>query len=119
MMTSTSDDPKVRAAAWAWLKFITSGEGAAEVAKTTGYMPPNKAANEIILADFYKANPNKQTAVDQQPLLRDWLAYPGDKGPAITQVIYDGMEKLATGEASDVADLQQEMAEEAGDLMPR
>jgi len=29
------------------------------------------------------------------------------------------MEKLATGEASDVADLQQEMAEEAGDLMPR
>ena len=107
------------AAAWAWLKFITSGEGAAEVAKTTGYMPPNKAANEIILADFYKANPNKQTAVDQLPLLRDWLAYPGDKGLAITQVIYDGMEKLATGEASDVADLQQEMAEEAGDLMPR
>jgi multiple sugar transport system substrate-binding protein len=119
MMTSTSDDPKVRAAAWAWLKFITSGEGAAEVAKTTGYMPPNKAANEIILADFYKANPNKQTAVDQLPLLRDWLAYPGDKGLAITQVIYDGMEKLATGEASDVADLQEEMAEEAGDLMPR
>ena len=100
-------------------KFITSGEGAAEVAKTTGYMPPNKAANEIILADFYKANPNKQTAVDQLPLLRDWLAYPGDKGLAITQVIYDGMEKLVTGEASDVADLQQEMAEEAGDLMPR
>ena len=119
MMTSTSNDPKVRAAAWAWLKFITSGDGAAEVAKTTGYMPPNKAANEIILADFYKANPNKQTAVDQLPLLRDWLAYPGDKGLAITQVIYDGMEKLATGEASDVADLQQEMAEEAGDLMPR
>ena len=64
-------------------------------------------------------NPNKQTAVDQLPLLRDWLAYPGDKGLAITQVIYDGMEKLATGEASDVADLQEEMAEEAGDLMPR
>jgi multiple sugar transport system substrate-binding protein len=119
MMTSTSDDPKVREAAWAWLKFITSGEGAAEVAKTTGYMPPNKAANEIILADFYKANPNKQTAVDQLPLLRDWLAYPGENGLAITQVIYDGMERLATGEATDVAELQKEIAEEAGDLMPR
>ena len=118
MMTSTSDDPKVREAAWAWLKFITSGEGAAEVAKTTGYMPPNKAANEIILADFYKANPNKQTAVDQLPLLRDWLAYPGENGLAITQVIYDGMEKLATGEATDIAELQEEIDEEAGDLMP-
>ncbi|MAJ04961.1 MAG: ABC transporter substrate-binding protein, partial [Marinovum sp.] len=58
MLTSTSDDPAVREAAWTWLKFITSGEGAAEVAKTTGYMPPNKAANEIILADFYEQNPN-------------------------------------------------------------
>ena len=119
MMTSTSDDPKVREAAWAWLKFITSGEGAAEVAKTTGYMPPNKAANEIILADFYKANPNKQTAVDQLPLLRDWLAYPGENGLAITQVIFDGMEKLVTGEATNVAELQKEISEEASDLMPR
>ncbi len=84
MLTSTSDAPKVREAAWAWLKFITSGDGAAEVAKTTGYMPPNKAANEIILADFYDQNPNKKTAVDQLPLLRDWQAYPGENGLAIT-----------------------------------
>ena len=94
MLTSTSDDPAVREAAWTWLKFITSGEGAAQVAMTTGYMPPNKAANEIILADFYEQNPNKQTAVDQLPLLRDWLAYPGDNGLAITQVIYDGIERI-------------------------
>ena len=62
LLTSTSDDPKVQEAAWAWLKFITSGEGAAEVAKTTGYMPPNKAANEVILADFYDQNPNRPAA---------------------------------------------------------
>ncbi|MEO1121548.1 MAG: extracellular solute-binding protein, partial [Pseudomonadota bacterium] len=52
MLVSASDDPAELEAAWAWLKFITSGEGAADVARTTGYMPPNKAANEIILADF-------------------------------------------------------------------
>lgn len=118
MFTSTSDDPAVREAAWAWLKFITSGEGAAEVAKTTGYMPPNKAANEIILADFYDQNPNKKTAVDQLPLLRDWLAYPGDNGLAITQVIYDGIERIVTGDAGDMSELQAEMAEEANDLLP-
>ena len=118
MLTSTSDDPAVREAAWTWLKFITSGEGAAEVAKTTGYMPPNKAANEIILADFYEQNPNKQTAVDQLPLLRDWLAYPGDNGLAITQVIYDGIERIVTGDAIDMKELQEELVEEIADLLP-
>ncbi|MEZ5714001.1 MAG: ABC transporter substrate-binding protein [Paracoccaceae bacterium] len=118
LLTSTSSDPKVQEAAWTWLKFITSGEGAAEVAKTTGYMPPNKAANEVILADFYQQNPNKQTAVDQLPLLRDWQAYPGDNGLAITQVIYDGLERIVTGEATDMKDLQQEMVEEVNDLLP-
>lgn len=118
MLTSTSDDPKVREAAWTWLKYITSGDGAAEVAKTTGYMPPNKAANEIILADFYEQNPNKQTAVDQLPLLRDWLAYPGDNGLAITQVIYDGIERIVTGDATDMEELRQELVEEIADLLP-
>lgn len=118
MLTSTSEDPAVQAAAWTFLKFITSGDGAAEVAKTTGYMPPNKAANEITLADFYDQNPNKQTAVDQLPLLRDWLAYPGDNGLAITQVIYDGIERIVTGDATDMKELQEELVEEVNDLLP-
>ena len=118
MLTSTSEDPAVQEAAWTFLKYITSGDGAAEVAKTTGYMPPNKAANEIILADFYEQNPNKQTAVDQLPLLRDWLAYPGDNGLAITQVIYDGIERIVTGDATDMKELQEELVEEVNDLLP-
>jgi len=119
MLTSASDDPARVAAAWTFLKYITSGEGAAAVAQTTGYMPPNKAANEIILADFYEKNPNNKTAVDQLPLLRDWLAYPGDKGLAITQVIYDGIEGIVTGEYDDMADLQEELMEETSDLLPK
>ena len=118
MLVSTSEDPKELEAAWLWLKFITSGEGAADVARTTGYMPPNKAANEIILADFYKNNPNKQTAVDQLPLLREWQAYPGDNGLAITQVIYDGIESIVVGESDDMQELQEELVEEVEDLLP-
>lgn len=116
MMVSTSKDPKVVAAAWTWLKFITSGEGAAEVAKTTGYVPPNKAANDLLLQGFYTQNPNKKTAVDQLPLLRDWLSYPGKNKLAITQVIYDGMHKLVTDEAT-VTESQVEMVEEVNDLL--
>ena len=119
MLVSSSKDPKVLDAAWKWLKFITSGEGAADVARTTGYMPPNKAANEIILADFYQKNPNKQTAVDQLPLLRDWQAYPGDKGLAITQVIYDGIECIVVGDADDMSELQEELSEEVNELLPK
>lgn len=119
MLVSASEDPKQLDAAWKWLKFITSGEGAADVARTTGYMPPNKAANEIILADFYDQNPNKQTAVTQLPLLSDWQAYPGDNGLAITQVIYDGIERIVIGDADDMKELQRELLEEIDELLPK
>ena len=116
MLVSTSDDPARVDAAWTFLKFITSGIGAALVAETTGYVPPNKAANEL-LGDFYSKNPNKLTAVEQLPLLADWFAYPGENGLAVTQVIYDYTEEIATGDADDMGDLQEEMMEEINDLM--
>ena len=116
-LVSQSDDPARLDAAWTFLKFVTSGVGAAAVAETTGYMPPNKAANEIILADFYKQNPNKQTAVTQLPLLREWFAYPGDNGLAITQVIYDGMEAIVVEDKDDMMELQEELVEEVDDLL--
>jgi multiple sugar transport system substrate-binding protein len=119
LLVSTSKDPKQLDAAWKWLKFITSGEGAADVARTTGYMPPNKAANEIILKDFYSQNPAKATAVRQLPLLREWQAYPGDKGLAVTQLIYDGIERIVVGDANDMKDLQKELVEESQDLLPK
>ena len=119
MLVSQSTDPERLQAAWTFLKYITSGLGAAAVAETTGYMPPNKAANEIILADFYKNNPNKETAVRQLPLLREWIAYPGDNGLAITQVLYDGMESIVVGDSDDMPALQEELVEEVRDLLPK
>jgi len=118
MLVSGSSDPAVVDAAWAFIKFATSGPGAATVAETTGYMPPNKAANEL-LGEFYKNNPNKMTAVNQAGLLSDWIAYPGDNGLAITQVIYDMIESIVTGESDDMAALQEEMVEEVTDLLPK
>ena len=117
MMVYTSEDPAEVEAAWKFVKFATSGVGASLVAETTGYIPPNKAANDL-LTDFYANNPNKYTAVEQSGLLRDWIAYPGDNGLAITQVLYDGMESIVTGDSDDMAALQEELVEEVNDLLP-
>lgn len=117
MLVSTSKDPERVEAAWKFIKFVTSGEGAAVVAETTGYMPPNKAANEL-LGEFYKKNPNKHTAVRQAGLLREWIAYPGNNSLAITQVIYDMIEAIVTGDADDMKQLQMEMYEEVSEMLP-
>ncbi len=116
MLVSTSDDPEQVQAAWTFLRFITSGVGAAAIAETTGYMPPNQAANAL-LGDFYQENPNKMTALNQLPLLRDWIAYPGDNGLAITQVIYDNLESIVVGENDDMEELLEVMSEEVEDLL--
>ena len=79
----------------------------------------NKAANEIILKDFYAKNPTKATAVRQLPLLREWQAYPGDKGLAMTQLLYDGIERIVVGDANDMKALQAELTEESTDLLPK
>ena len=101
------------------MHYTPAGPGAAAVGEPAGYMPPNKAANEVILADCYTRNPNKETAVRQLPLLRDWLAYPGDNGLAITQVIYDGIEGIVVGDKDDMKVVQTELVEEVSDMMPK
>ena len=116
MLVSTGSNAEIDAA-WKFVKFCTSGKGAAVVAKTTGYMPPNKAANEM-LGDFYRDNPNKHTAVRQAGLLQEWIAYPGDNSLAITQLIYDALESIVTGEADDMVALQQELSEEVASMLP-
>jgi multiple sugar transport system substrate-binding protein len=51
-------------------------------------------------------------------LLRDWQAYPGDNGLAVTQIIYDAIEGIVTGEYDDMEELQTELSEEVQDLLP-
>lgn len=118
MLTSASDDPEVRRAAWEFIRFTTSGEGAAAVALTTGYIPPNRAANALLMDSFYAQNPNKLTAVNQLPLLSEWFAYPGDNGLAVTQLIDDSLESILTGDATDMEALRDDMVEEANGLLP-
>jgi multiple sugar transport system substrate-binding protein len=112
-------DPDQRKVAWEVLKFWTGPLGASIVAKTTGYMPPNKKANEEYLVDFYQENPNNYTAVKQLPLLTKWYAFPGANGLKITDVIKDHMQSIVSGaRADEPQQVLKEMAEDVRKLLP-
>lgn len=115
-----SKDPKKREAAWEVLKFWTGPIGASIVARTTGYMPPNKVANEIYLKDFYAQNPNNYAAVRQLPLLTRWYAFPGDNGLKITDVIKDHLQTVVSGKrAGEPRAVLGDMAGDVQKLLPR
>lgn len=115
-----TQDPKKREAAWEVLKFWTGPIGASIVARTTGYMPPNKVANEIYLKDFYTQNPNNFTAVKQLPLLTRWYAFPGENGLKITDVIKDHLQTVVSGKrAGEPRVVLTEMSRDVQQLLPR
>ena len=118
MIVATS--PEKQKASWEFIKFATGPEGAAIMAKTTGYMPPNKIANEVYLKDFYIQNPNHFTAVKQLPYLTGWYAFPGDNGLKITDVINDHLQSIVSGKrANEPQKVLTEMGADVQKLLPR
>lgn len=115
-----SKTPERQAAAWAFVKFASGPLGAAIVARTTGYMPPNKLANEVHLKDFYARNPNNYTAVRQLPLLTKWYAFPGENGLKITDVIKDHLQTVVSGRrAAEPLNVLADMKQDVQKLLPR
>jgi multiple sugar transport system substrate-binding protein len=115
-----STDKAKQKAAWEFVKFATGPLGASIVAKTTGYMPPNKLANEVYLKDFYAQNPNNYTAVKQLPILTKWYAFPGENGLKITDVIKDHMNSIVTrSRANEPQKVLDDMTRDVQKLLPK
>jgi multiple sugar transport system substrate-binding protein len=112
--------PEKQSASWAFVKFATGPEGAAIMAKTTGYIPPNKIANDVYLKDFYVQNPNHFTAVKQLPFLTGWYAFPGENGLKITDVINDHLQSIVSGtRAKEPQKVLDDMTASVQKLLPR
>lgn len=113
-------DAEKQKAAWEVMKFWHGAEGAAIMARTTGYMPPNKKANDVYLKDFYTDNPNNYTAVSQVALLTKWYAFPGENGLKITDVIKDHLNSIITGaRAQEPEAVLADMTADVQKLLPR
>lgn len=116
----TAKDKAKRDAAWEVVKFWTGPKGAAIMAETTGYMPPNKVANDVYLKDFYANNPNNYTAVSQLALLTKWYAFPGDNGLKITDVIKDHLNSIVSGARAKEPDaVLADMSRDVQALLPK
>ncbi|MGL3111897.1 extracellular solute-binding protein [Bradyrhizobium sp. BR 1432] len=116
----TAKDKVKSDASWEVVKFWTGPKGAAIMAETTGYIPPNKLANDVYLKDFYVRNPNNYTAVKQLPLLTGWYAFPGENGLKITDVLKDHMNSIFSGaRAKDPDAVLADMATDVQKLLPK
>ncbi len=116
----TAKDPARREAAWKFLRFSTSPEGTALMARNTGYIPMNQIAidDPRWLGDFYRSNPLYTTAVRQVPVSVPWYAFPGANSVRVTQVIVDNTARIVEQRATPEQVLP-EMAAEVRRLLPR
>jgi multiple sugar transport system substrate-binding protein len=113
-------DPKRQAAAWEYMKFATGPVGATIMVKGTGYFPANAkpAQDPKMLGEFYKSNPNHQTAIRQLPMLTAWYAFPGENGLKITDVIKDHLQTVVSKSVAPDQALQT-MTRDVQALLPR
>ncbi|WP_043360820.1 ABC transporter substrate-binding protein [Belnapia sp. F-4-1] len=116
----TAKDPAKREAAWKFLRFSTSPEGTALMARNTGYIPMNQIAidDPRWLGEFYRDNPLYTTAVKQVPISIPWYAFPGANSVRVTQVIVDNTARIVEQRATPEQVLP-EMAAEVRRLLPR
>lgn len=112
--------PDKQKAAWTFVKFLTSAESAAYVARQTGYAPANQlaASDPKYLGDFYKGKPNHLANMRQLAHITQWYAFPGDNGLKITDVIADHLQSVVTG-GTPPREALQRMTGEVQGLLPR
>ncbi|QYD71752.1 ABC transporter substrate-binding protein [Paraburkholderia edwinii] len=115
----TAKDAAKQQAAWRFLSFATRADEAADVAKRTGYFPPNDKA-AVLMKDFYAANPNYAVAVGERSFATGWYAFPGPNGLKVIDVIKDNLESVASGKRAHEPDkVLADMAAQVAALLPK
>lgn len=101
-------DPAKQAAAWEFMKFMTSPEGQKVVVEMTGYLPTNlRTTGTEYLGPFYDKNPNYKTPNLQVDRAGPWGAYPGGNTVRIWRAQRDVIGKVMRGEATPEAGLAE------------
>ena len=113
-------DPKKQAAAWEFIKFVTSPLGQTLQAGNTGYMPTNERAisDPDLLGKYYDKNPEHKTTLKQMAYVTGWYSFPGENALKITDVIRDHLQSVVNQSATPEAALKA-MTEDVQRLLPK
>ena len=114
-----TDDPARQDAAWRYMTFATSPEGAAIVVENSGYAPTNAVVVEdaAYLGAFYDANPNARVAHAQiGRVAGPWYAFPSVAAVRVTDTLMNGLRDVIDGLAEPESHIQEIAADMRGQL---
>lgn len=112
-----SQDSAKQAAAWTFVKYLTSARVQAEIARQTGYMPTNRNS-AAILTEFYAANPNFRTVFTQIDNAATWYAYPNNMGSTVWKAQVEILDQLQRGTLTP-KDALAKMAERVASILKK
>lgn len=114
-----SRDKQKQAAAWRYMKFVASAQGAKIIVENTGFAPTNAKviADAAYLSDFYAKNPMHKPAHEQiAKHAGPWYAFPGPEGVAVTDLIAASLTEITDAGADPEATVKKLAATVRGRL---
>ncbi|WP_286202903.1 ABC transporter substrate-binding protein [Rhizobium lusitanum] len=97
-------DAAKRAAAWEFVKYMTSAAVQADVSKASGYMPVNVQTAKA-LEGFYAEHPNFQTVFKSMNAAMPWFAYPNNTADDVWKGVAPILDQLQRGKITPDAAL--------------
>lgn len=112
-----SEDPDQQAAAWEFIKFMTS-EVAYEQIAPLGYLPLRTGLIEegAPLADWAAQNDLLAPNLEQLERIEPWVSYPGSSYAQVTPIVIDAVEEIVYG-GEDAESTLTEAADQAQELI--
>jgi len=113
-------DPTQEKAAWEWIKFLLSPEGATIWTRGTGYLPPRAelATDPKYLKPFFDEAPMMRAALQTFPYAKPWVSFPGARGLEITKILIKAREEVLEGKRP-AEPILKEASQQANALLPR
>ncbi|MFV0532127.1 MAG: extracellular solute-binding protein [Cumulibacter sp.] len=88
-------DPKKQAAAWEFIKFLTSPAAVEAIAENIGYVPLRDTLASTAgapLNEWYNTTPGAKVNVEQLHDLKPWDSYPGNNYAQISKIFMDAVQ---------------------------
>ncbi|HET7342280.1 MAG TPA: ABC transporter substrate-binding protein, partial [Methylomirabilota bacterium] len=115
-----ASDPAQEKAAWEWIKFLLSPDGATIWTKGTGYLPPRAALADDpkYLKPFFDQAPLMKAALQTFPYAKPWVSFPGTRGLEITKTLIKARDEVLEGKRP-AAVILKEAAQQASAMLPK